>query len=724
MREVIGACPLDCPDACSWVVTLDAEGRATRLRGNENHPYTRGGLCAKVNPYLEYAASPDRLLHPLRRVGAKGEGRFERVSWDEALEEAATRIRAAIDRHGGEAVWPFPGTGSVSVLQGLDGAGYRLFHALGASTPDVNICSSAGGAGLRLTTGTPMGMVPQDLAHSGIVVLWGTNTLTTNLHLWPFVRQARERGAPVVVVDPVRTRTAAQADRHLAPRPGTDAALALGVMARLVECGATDEGYLAAHTLGWDRFRGEVLAQWSPARAAQVCGLDESEVTWFADAIADHRPLGLRSMMGMQRHGGGAQALRTVSCLPAVTGAFAHRGGGIAYSTGRAYGLDEDALMRPDLQPHGPTRTLRMTDLGRDLLERTDPPVEVLVVWGANPAVSNPDQNLTRRGLAREDLFTVVVEHTLTDTARYADLVLPGTMQVEHDDLVSSYGHLYLHWNHAAVPPPGECLPHTEIFRRLARALGITDPAVLASDDDLAAAALGPAPSLAGITVESLKERGWQRLALPEAYLPFADGFPTPSGRFEFVSARAAAQGLGELPGWTPPHEPVSGVTDGDADGGPDDGEWLMLVSPANHWTVSSTFAGSPLHRKAGPPVVHLHPKDAADRGLAHGDAVEVSNARGAFTATVSVGDVARRGVAVTTKGLLPDPVTGTSVNATTSGALTDAGGGATFHDNRVRVLPMGPRGGAATDGAARDGAARDGAAFVEGERRARTVSV
>ena len=691
-RQVVGACALDCPDGCSWVVTVEG-GRAVSLRGNPDHPFTRGGLCAKVNSYLDYAAAPERLLHPMRRVGPKGprpdggRAHFEPVTWDEAFAEIAVRMREAVDVHGGQAIWPYAGTGSVSWLQGLGGAGHRLFHHLGASRHHANICSVAGHAGMAHTTGSAMGMNPEDLAQAGLIALWGTNTLTTNLHLWPFVTEGRRRGAPLVVVDPVRTRTAAQADRHLALRPGTDAALALSVMARLVELGATDEPYLADHTLGWPPFRDEVLSRWSTARGAEVCGLDEAEIAWFAEAIATHRPLGIRSLMGMQRHGGGAQAVRALSCLPALTGDYARLGGGMCYSTGPAYAFNQTALTRPDLQP-GPTRRLQMSSLGRELLERTDPPVTVLMVWGANPVVANPDQHRTRAGLARDDLFTAVVEHRLTETCDYADLVLPGTTQLEHDDLVESYSHLYVQWNEAAVAPPGECLSHTEIFRGLARELGVSEPAVHAGDDELVRAALAPGDhgdALAGITLESLRENGFERLSVPQPYLPFGDGFPTESGRFEFTSASALAAGAGLMPGFTPPHESMPGREGSTADE-------LVLISAANHYLVNSTFSHSRIHARAGAAVVIVHPADAAVRGLADDTLARVSNSRGGFDAVVRVSDAVRPGVAATTKATSVTAGSyGSTVNATTADRDSDLGHGATFHDNAVRITPIRP---------------------------------
>lgn len=675
-REVVGACALDCPDGCSWVVTVDDSGTPVRLRGNPDHPFTRGGLCAKVTSYLQYSASPDRLLHPLRRVGPKGEGRFERVGWDEAIAEIAARLRAAVDRHGGETVWPYGGTGSVSMVQGPP-AGSRLFHALGASRHDLDICSVAGHVGMSYTTGSAMGMDPEDLAHSRAVVLWGTNTLTTNLHLWPVVTRAREAGATLVVVDPVRTRTAERADRHLAIRPGTDAALALAVTADLVRLGATDEAWLAERSTGWPEFRQALLGEWDVDRAATVCGLDPADVRWFARLVAASRPTGIRTLMGVQRHRGGAQALRAMSCLPAVTGDYGRRGGGLVYSTGPAYGYDMAARTRPGLRPPGRARRLSMSRLGRNLLELTDPPVTALVLWAANPVVSNPDTTRVRAGLAREDLFTVVVDHAVTETAAYADLVLPGTTQIEHLDLHDSYSHLYVNLTVPAVAPRGEALPHTEIFRRLAAALGLTDPALHAPDEELVRDLLGDHPSLAGLTVEGLRERGWARLAYPTPYLPFAERFPTASGRFEFASARAERDGLGRLPRFTAPAEA--------ADAGS-----LVLVSTANHYLVNSTFAHSPLHVKRGDAVVEVHPDDAAAIGIADGQVVEVTSGRGSFRAVVGITRTVRPGVARTSKGLAPGP-DGRSVNSTTSDAAPDAGRGAVFHDNRVRLRPAAP---------------------------------
>ncbi|WP_405930765.1 molybdopterin-dependent oxidoreductase [Streptomyces sp. NBC_00827] len=676
-RQVPGACPLDCPDGCAWTVTV-RDGRATGLCGNREHPYTRGALCVKVNQYLEHTRAPGRLMFPLRRVGAKGEDRFERISWDEALAEIAARLRETIDTHGGEAIWPYQGTGTLGYLQGLQGrAGSRLWNVLGASRHRMTICASAGSAGLRYTQGTSEGMDPEDLRHSRLILLWGTNTLTTGHHLWRLIQEARTKGAYVVAIDPVRTRTAEQADEHLPIRPGGDAALALALLNVVLSEGAEDRAYLARHTHGWEQFRSRI-EEFTPERAALDTGLTPERITALGRRLAHTRPTAIRTSMGMQRHAGGGTALRTLACIPGVTGDWQYPGGGLHYATDGAHGGNLAALTRDDLLPH-PVRGLSMTRLAEGLLKTDDPPVKVLFVYGANPAVSSPDQTRIRQGLAREDLFTVVLDHFRTDTADWADIVLPATMQTEHLDIHDAYGHHYLAWNEPAVAPPGECASTTETFRRLSRALGLTEPALYDSDEDLARQFLdSDHPSLDGITVESLRERGWARLITDR--LPFSDGFPTPSGRLEFVSETAAADGHDALPGHVPAAEPASARHP------------LVLISAAQHFTINTVFGNKPeLRRRAGPPTVVLHPDDAAPRGLKPGDRARVINDRGSFTALIAVEDRVTPGVALTEKGHWPklQEDTGTGVNATVAERDTDLGGGAVFHDNRVEIVPL-----------------------------------
>ncbi|MBC6463213.1 molybdopterin-dependent oxidoreductase [Actinomadura sp. HBU206391] len=683
--NVLGACPLDCPDTCGWVVTV-RDGQAVGLRGDPDHPFTRGALCVKVNRFLEQAAAPDRILHPLRRTGPKGSGRFEQITWEEALDEIAERLSAIIDEHGGESVWPYWGMGTLGYLQGLEGnAGRRLFNVLGASQHDDTICSVAGSTGLKYTMGTSAGMDPEDLALSKLIILWGTNTLTSGHHLWKFIQRARAEGAHVVAIDPVRTRTAQQADEHLAPIPGTDAALAFGLLNVIAGLGAEDREFLDRHTLGWAELR-ERVSEFPPERVAAITGVPAEAIVALGERIARTRPTAIRATMGIQRHAGGGNALRALACIPGVTGDWSRPGGGLSYSTGGHFPLDRAALVRDDLLTR-PTRTLSMTRLGDNLLERGDPPVKALFVIAANPAASNPDQNKVRRGLAREDLFTVVLEQFPTDTVDYADIVLPATMQHEHVDVHNGYGHLYLVWNEQAVAPPGECLPTSETFRRLARRLGLTEPSLYDSDEELARQLLGSGhPWLVGVTLDRLRKEGHVRLNVPKPFLPFADGFPTPSGKLEFVSSRAAREGHDPLPVYVPSAE----VADTErAARFP-----LTLVSAASHHFLNTVFGNNPeLRRRAGAPTITLHPADAAARHLTSGDRVRVRNDRGSFDAVVEVGDRVRPGVAATTKGHWAKLTGGSNVNATVDERDSDIGGGAVFHDNRVEVegLPPAP---------------------------------
>jgi anaerobic selenocysteine-containing dehydrogenase len=680
-RHVPGACPLDCPDTCAWVVTV-RDGAAVELRGDRAHPYTRGALCAKVHRYLDYTRAPDRLLHPMRRVGPKGEGRFARISWDEALDEIAGRWREIIARHGPAAIWPYYGSGTMGMLQGVAGAGRRLWNVLGTAQHVMTICTIAGGYGTGYTLGdNRVGMDPETLAYSRLILLWGTNTLTTNHHLWKYVEAARRGGAHVVAIDPIRTRTAAAADEQLAPIPGTDAALALGLLHVVVSSGREDREFIAAHTTGWEAFHRRIL-DYPPERVSAITGLARERIVALGERLATTRPTGIRLTMGLQRHAGGGMAVRAITCIPGVTGDWRHPGGGAVYDTRGFFRGNWPALWRDDLRPPG-TRRLSMTRLGEALLEVHDPPVASMLIYASNPLASVPDQGKARRGLAREDLFTVVVENFQTDTADYADLLLPGTMQTEHADLHYSYGHIYLNWNEPAVPAPGECLPHTEIFRRLARRLGVTEPCVLDGDDDLARAVLASDDAaLAGITLERLQRDGWARLSVPTPFVPFAAGFPTPSGKLEFFSPRMIEAGLDPVPDYTPPREAAQRDTELAAR------YPLALIAPASHYLLNSMFANVPdLERRQGSPSIVLHPDDAAARGLLDGDLVRVHNDRGEFRATVRVSDAVRPGVAAASKGFWPKRVPGAAnANATVAERDSDMGGGAVFHDNRVEV--------------------------------------
>ncbi|NNE95442.1 MAG: molybdopterin-dependent oxidoreductase [Acidimicrobiales bacterium] len=665
MRDVIGACPLDCPDGCSWIVTVDDDGHATKLRGNPDHPFTDGGLCKKVNPWLEFATDQSRILHPLKRVGPKGEGRFERVSWDEALADIAARLIEVRDRVGGQAIWPYTGTGNVGAVQGSGlPAGARVMNALGASNHLGTICSISGHVGLLYTQGFANGMDPEDVVDAGTVLLWGANTLVTSQHFWPFVQRARDNGAHIVAVDPVGTRTAQRADEHIALLPGTDGALALGLCHAVRKLDGVDQAWIAAHGENYEDFD-RLLDEWNPARAARVCGLDESQIHNLADRIVGTPPVAIKLGQGMQRHAHGAQAARTVSCLAGITGAFGQRGGGLVYSTGPAYAFNTTTARMPELAP-GPRRDRIMTRLV-DELEDPSEPVEALIITAANPVVSNPDSNEIKRSLSRDELFTVVIDVFSTPTTDFADYVLPSTLQHEQIEMNDSFTHYYLNWNNPAVEPAGEALSHTDIFRRLATALAVhdqrfADTVFQADEIDYAKALLDTdAFRASGITVESLRSTGFARL--PE---------PAPVERFFFCNPQAESDGLGYLPDWRGVKESVTGSS-------------YNLIANGSDWHINTVFSqtAKTMARTGEPPVVVCR-ADAERDGLEEGSRVAVGNDRGSFVTTVSIDDTAARpGVAAITKGWASQ-----LINATVREEDSDGGHGAVYHDNRVTIRP------------------------------------
>jgi anaerobic selenocysteine-containing dehydrogenase len=683
VRTIRGACPLDCPDTCSWIVTVK-DGNAVGLRGDPDHPFTRGALCNKVADYLAYTRSPNRLLHPMRRVGRKGGAEFTRISWDEALEQIAHNMREAIASHGAESIWPFNGAGSMGLIQGIYGAGDRFWNAVGASRHVYNLCTIAGGFATGYTLGdNRVGMDPETFRFAKLILLWGANVLSTHPHMWRPILDARKNGALVVTIDPIRTRTAIASDRHLAPIPGTDAALALGLLHVVVAEGKEDRRYIDEHTLGWEAFRRRIL-EFPPSRAASVTGLSTESIVELGKRLADNRPTAIRIGIGLQRHGGGGMAVRTITCIPGVTGDWRYPGGGAFYDTRGFFGLNWAALRREDLRTR-PVRVLHASRLGENLLTAA-PPVKLLFLCAANPLASAPQQNKVRRGLERDDLFTVVVEHFLTDTAHYADIVLPATMQIEHGDLLIAYGHIYLAWNEPAVAPPGECLPASELYRRLARKMELDHPALNEGDEAIARQVLDSGhPSVSGITLEALKSAGSIRLKYPDPFVPFASRFPTPSGRLEFASERMAQAGLDTVAGYTPSRETTKHDTALARD------YPLALISPANHYFLNSMFANVPRQQeRAGPPAISIHPIDAAARGIAAGDEVRVANARGSFVAIAHVTDGVRPGVVASSKGRWPGHTPhGATVNATVDDRDADMGAGALYHDNRVSISSM-----------------------------------
>ncbi len=676
-------CPHDCPDTCVMTVSVEGE-RAVAIGGDPEHAFTQGFLCAKVNQYLDRVYSPERLLHPLRRVGAKGEGRFERISWDEALDAIAQRFRDLIARHGAQSILPYSYAGNMGLLS-YGSMDRRFFQALGASQLERTICASAGAAGYKATVGKSIGFDPEAIVNARFIVAWGANIVSSNVHLWPFIEEARRRGAKLVTVDPFRSRTAEKSDQHLAIRPGTDGALALAVMHVVFRDGLEDRDYLERHTLGADELRQRVVG-WTPERVAPITGLAAGAIEAFAREYATTQPSALRINYGLNRHAGAGMAVRTIACLPAVVGAWRHPGGGILLSTSGSFPVKTALLEGHELIRPG-TRTVNMSEIGRVLEDHAlDPPVKAVFVYNSNPVAVAPDSASVRRGFAREDLFVVVHELFQTDTVDYADIVLPATTTLEHYDLHKAYGHLYLSLSRPAIAPLGEAKSNTDVFRLLAARLGLDHPLLRESDEQMARAALDwSSPMLAGRSFEDLERAGSLRLEVPKHWAPFAEGgFPTPSGKCELYSASLLAQGHDPLPGFVPPRE--------SAQTSPERARRypLAFISPPAHHFLNSTFSAQPVFvRRESAPAVYIHPKDAARRGIRDGQAVRTFNDRGDFVSTARVSDAAREGVVVGLSIWWPKMCPeGRNANAVTGQGLTDMGGGATFYDVLVDVQP------------------------------------
>jgi anaerobic selenocysteine-containing dehydrogenase len=670
-------CALDCPDCCSVLVSVE-DGRGVKLRGNPEHPVTRGFLCGKVAQYLEREYSPQRLLYPMRRMGAKGEGHFERVSWDDALDAIAERLRRVSAEFGPEAILPYSYAGTMGLLNG-GGMDRRFFHRLGASRLDRTICSEAGTEGLNAALGARYGTEPEQFAHSKLIIAWGANVLATNVHLWPFIVEARRKGAKFYVIDPHRNRTAAAADKHFAINPGSDAALALALMHVIISEDLHDADYVSRFTVGFEELR-EQVRLWTPERAAELTGLDAAGIVALAREYATTRPAAIRLNYGIQRSERGAMAVRAAALLPVITGSWKDVGGGLQLSTSQAFRLNRRALEMPELQQIalGPeARLVNMSQLGAALNTLNGPPVKALVVYNSNPAAIAPDQNAVLRGLAREDLFTVALEQFQTDTADYADFVLPVTTFLEHTDLYLAYGHYYLQLARPALPAPRETKSNVEIFRLLAQRMGFEDACFADSEDDMIRALLNSGhPNLAGITLEELDRRHFIRLSLPEPFQPFAaGGFGAEDGKCHFNAATLD---------YAPPVESRHGSAELRARFP------LELISPKSGDGMNSTFG----HRDsvdAATAILHMHPSDAEVRAIREGDPVRAFNQRGSHALTAKVGDAVRPGVVCAPSVRWPKRSPGgRGVNALTSQRLTDAGGSPVFYSCLVEVEKIG----------------------------------
>ncbi|MFP3900981.1 MAG: molybdopterin-dependent oxidoreductase [Acidimicrobiia bacterium] len=680
MAHVVkAACPHDCPDTCAMEVTVEGD-RAVSLRGAPDHPVTSGALCAKVNDYLERVYAPDRLLEPLIRTGPKGSGEFRPASWGEAIDLVASRLAEVRHEHGGEAILPYSYLGTMGFLQ-ADLMSARVMNALGATDLARTICADAGIAGVVTTHGLSPEVDPELWPQARFVIVWAWNPLSTAPHLWRFVNQARRNGARLVVVDPYRSRTARVADTHVAPLPGTDAALALGMMRAMVDEGVQDEQWCRAHANGYDELLGR-LDEWPVERAAHVCDVPAGLVRRLGVEFATTQPSLVRLGVGGQRHLGAPIAYRTIACLPGLAGSWRHVGGGCSYiPTATVTAVRSQQARRTDLRP-GPVRRLNMSALG-DALTDPDltPPVKALVCWNSNPAQIAPDQERVMAGLGRDDLFCVVLEQFMTDTARHADVVLPATTQLEHLDAVASWGHHYLTWNEPAIRPLGQSKPNSEIFRLLAARLGFDDPCFAESDEEMLRAMLATAPD--DVTFDGLRERGWQKIDLGQGPTPHADGgFGTPDGKLQLRADGLAGLDLDPLPTFDLPAEI--------ADDARRERFPFALVTPKTHFFLNTTFADRERQRAAqGRPFVAVHPDDAATAGVSDGQRVAVSNDRGSFEAELRVTDEVRPGVAVAPMGWwATDHHDGTAAQATTSQRLTVLGEAPTFNDNRVAISP------------------------------------
>ena len=728
-RVVHAACPHDCPDACGVLITIE-DGRAIKIQGDPEHPVTRGFLCAKVAKYLDRVYSPERVLYPMRRVVAKGPAGYagegaratlerscaplgrtnasvptrawERISWDEALDEITHRLRRIIAEYGCESILPYSYGGSLGALNSAS-MDRRFFHRLGASQLERSICSSAGEEGLKSVIGIKLGTEPEQFAHSRYIIAWGSNIHGNNVHLWPFIEEARRKGAKLVVIDPYCTRTAKCADWYLPINPGTDAALALGLMHVIINENLFDADYVSRYTVGFEDLKARAQ-QYPPEKVAYWTGISASDIRKLAREYATERPSLIRVNYGIQRSERGGMSMRAVTMLPCLIGSWKQVGGGLQLSLSGAHGLNKKALEMPELMQKAlgrPGRIVNMVQLGKALNSLEAPPIQALFVYNSNPAAVCPNHNEVVRGLKRPDLFTVVHEQFFTDTTDYADIVLPATTFFEHKDLQTAYGHYYVQVSNQAMEPVGECRSNVEMFRALAERMGFEDECFRETVDSMIDRALdAPNPWLRGITRERLEQEHRMRLNFAASnrvgtgvspvqaehgsaapFLPFAEGnFPTPSGKAEFYSEALKAQGLDPVVAFTPPDESRHGSK---ASGFPLE---LLARKPDNH--LNSSFANLPSVRKMEPGIgnLEMHPTDAESRGIRDGDRVRAFNSRGEIVLQARVDGAVPAGVVAARLDWARFSPGGANINVLTSEKLTDMGNAATFYSVCVEV--------------------------------------
>jgi anaerobic selenocysteine-containing dehydrogenase len=683
---VRGACAHDCPDGCSFISEVE-NGKVVDFYANPDHPITQGWLCAKVRPYLDRVYAPDRLQYPLRRTGPKGSNQWERISWDDAIAEIAARWTAIIDKYGAAAILPYSFSGTLGLVENAV-ASNRLWNRMGASGLERTICDAAATAACKYTLGGKPGMDPHDVMHSDLILIWGHNPSSTSPHFVPILREAQRNGTFVVVIDPRRTRSARAADLHIQPNPSTDAALALGMMNVIFSENRHDEAFLEAHTVGWRKLR-DRAAEYPVERVAQITGLDANVIVSLAHRWMDATAPLVKFNDGIQRHQNGGQTIRALLALPAVTGSYGKKGAGAFYSQSSQIVWNGEAVGKFSECPPTP-RIVNMNRLGAALTgEVTDPPIMSLYCFIANPVASTPNSPQIIRGLLREDLFTVVHEQFMTDTARFADIVLPATSQLEVDDIVKPSGHRHIHYNKSAMAPLGEARGNWEVQRQIAKAMGYTEPWFDQTNEEVAREVFEATKRtnryLSGLDFDELVEKGWLPYSDPDSESTFNWPdlrFGTPSGKIELYCEAMIPLGVDPLPAYVVPDEMVDRESDE-----------LMLVTGAAHHFVSSTFANQPaLLRKEGKPFLEIHPKDARARGIEDGDPLLIENERGWCLLVAEVTEDVIPGFTVSPKGYwAQNSLAGRNVNWLTADILADLGNQACFHSNLVRVRKLSP---------------------------------
>jgi anaerobic selenocysteine-containing dehydrogenase len=701
-KTVRGACPQDCPDTCAFIYHVE-DGKLVEVTGDPAHPMTRGGLCVKLKDFAEHHYNPDRILYPMKRVGPKGSGKYERISWDEALSTIKSKWTDIIDQYGSTAIMPHAYLGNQGTANGLT-AGDAFFNRLGSTVAEKTYCESGSSTAWVMTVGPTGGLDVESLAYAKYIIVWGMNMVSTNLHAWPFVLEARSKGAKIVVIDPFKSRTAKQADWHIAIKPGTDAALALGMMNVIIQEGLVDYDYVEKYTLGYEELKARA-AEFPVERVSEITGIPAADIVKLAREYATTPPAAIREGVAVERCPGGGDAVRAITCLPALIGAWRHVGGGAVEMPIYEFPMSVAHVSRPDWIKPG-TRVLNELDLGAALTGKMklDPPIKSVFVYNSNPVSQAPDAGELVRGLQREDLFTVCSELFITDTAKYADILLPSTMQAEQYDIMVTWGHLYIMLNQPAIPAPGECVANIDLFRKLAKTMGFNDDYWDLTDDEwLTLSYDWSSPALEGITLDVLKKDGWKRLnvGMPDVRAPHANGnFKTPSGKCEFKSSMAEGgnmvldvwrSGYTEMqvggyvdpvPNYIPPHEAIHSESK-KAVQFP-----LNLISPKPHAFLNTQYGNEgPQMRRQGEQRIMINPSDAASRSIANGAYVRVFNERGTFEAKADLTDDVGAGLIVTNVGHWPGfNRTGTAVNSTTAPRHANLGQAGVYSDNRVEV--------------------------------------